>query len=431
MQQEASEIIKKYIRIGKVKTSMLIFTVLFAAAFVSVVAVIYNEIFLMGTELARKRFEYSPLLGFILIPLFFLISAWLCRTYAPNAAGSGPEHVISSLKKLSHHGSEKADVSEYLSVRIILIKAISSLICIAGGGALGREGPVIQIAASIFSVVALKMKRFLPPFDMRTWIIAGSAAGLAAAFNTPLAGLVFAIEELARFHVEPRRLGLKIKIFFSVIVSGVLAQMLTGTYVLFEFVTIPFAWKFRTIVLVLLVAVTCGILAALLKVGLDKAATFRDSIKSDSWYFIPLGMGLVVALISYFGGYNTFGAGFFSVHDAFTSSNAVLSANDLFGRFFNTIASAASGCAGGLLLPALALGGGVGSVASHLLPLMDARIFVAAGMAAFMGSLLNAPITAAVLVLEMTNQRELILPLFLATLTASWIFKNCCKVGGH
>lgn len=411
----------------KNKKLPLMFVIFLAAIVVGIAAVLYNKAFLFGDHLASQRFIDNPTIIFLTTPIFFLASAWLCRRFAPNAAGGGPDHVVSALKKLSTHETQNQGVAEYLSFRILVVKVASSLLCIAGGGALGREGPVVQISASIFVLVAQKIKNIVPSFDLRTWIVAGSAAGVAAAFNTPLAGIVFAIEELSQFHFEQKFSGFKTKAFFAVIVSGVTAQMITGSYVLFEFPTMHFSWELTIAVTLLLISSVCGFTAWLLKIIVTTSTRWRNSIKGKAWYFIPVICGIVVALVSYKAGLHSFGSGTFVIQDSLKSSGTLITYQDSLGRFINIIATTIAGCAGGLLLPALALGAGIGSIGSTFLPMEDSRIFIATGMAAFLGAMLNAPLTAAVLVLEVTNQRELIFPLFLSTLTASWIFQSCNK----
>jgi H+/Cl- antiporter ClcA len=294
-----------------------------------------------------------------------------------------------------------------------------------GGGALGREGPLVQISSSIFVLIAQKTKNILPRFDLRTWVIAGSAAGLAAAFNTPLAGIIFAIEELSQFHFDRQFYEFKNKAFFAVIIAGVTAQLMTGSYVLFEFPPMHFIWQVEIAFVLLLIATVCGLSAWLLRKYIGVAELWRNKVTGFSWYLFPIIGGLIVAIVSYYVGINSFGAGMYTIQSTLKSSAAVIGLEDSIGRFINVLASAASGCAGGILLPALALGAGIGSMGSISLPMTDARIFVATGMAAFLGAMLNAPLTAAVLVLEITNQRELILPLFLSTLAASWMCSHC------
>jgi H+/Cl- antiporter ClcA len=400
---------------------LLIFAV--AAAVVGTVAVLYGNLFLELTQIAQERIHeawlFVPYAGFIVTPVLFVVAAMLCRTIAPRAAGSGPEHVMAALQKLETDEGKKHGVHEYLSLRIAIIKIISSLIGIFAGGALGREGPVIQISASIFYVIGEKVRRFLPVMDIRTWVIAGSAGGFAAAFNTPLAGIVFAIEELAAIHF----VQFKANVFWAVIIAGITSQLLTGSYILFEFPQVTPEWNIDLLV-ILLVAILCGIFAWLLKRMILLGSQWFSHLRGWVWYVVPVIAGLAVATVSYKVGTSTFGAGVINVQSVITSPTGVLSYQDVFGRYLNVCASALSGIAGGLLLPSLALGGGIGSLMSTFAPLSDARIFVTTGMAAFLAAMLHVPLTAAILVLEITNQRELILPLVLSAVVGSWVFQR-------
>lgn len=402
-----------------------------AAVLVGCVAVIYNHMFIWGAQLARERFFENPFTVFLVVPSFFLLSAWLCKRFAPGAAGGGPDQVISALQRLNDPKQlPEEEVKEFLSFKVLLVKIISSVVCIMGGGALGREGPVVQISASIFVMVAKHTKKSLPHLDLRTWIIAGAAAGFAAAFNTPLAAVIFAVEELSEFHFDKQFSEFKTKAFMAVILAGVTSQLLTGDEILFQFPAVHFMWQIQVVVVLVGVGVACGGLASLLRRFIGYTGAWRNRVQGYRWYLFPIVTGLVVALVSFYLGKNTFGAGTYTIKEALESSVVVLGVQDFFGRFINIIASAASGCAGGLLLPALALGAGVGSMGGMLIDFMDARVFIAAGMAAFLGALLNAPLTAAVLVLEVTGQRELIFPLFLASIIAAWIRKHCDKAVG-
>lgn len=179
----------------------------------------------------------------------------------------------------------------------------------------------------------------------------------------------------------------------------------------------------------LLIATICGLAAWILKnfinFILNKIKNLSNKIK---FYAVPLIAGLLVALISLKIGGHSFGAGVINIHDMLKTSINQIHIIEVIGRFLNTILSYISGCAGGLLLPSMALGGGIGSVMSILAPAIDSRICVSIGMASFLSIILNAPLTAAVLVLETTNQKELILPLFMATLLASFIVEGLNKI---
>jgi len=139
---------------------------------------------------------------------------------------------------------------------------------------------------------------------------------------------------------------------------------------------------------------------------------------------IPIIGGLIVAAISFKVGSFSYGAGIINITSVITTSFNILNYSDVLGRYINICATALSGVAGGLLLPSLAVGGGIGSLMSELAPDADARIFVTTGMTAFLGAMMHVPLTAAVLVLEVTNQRELIMPLVISSIIGSWVFQR-------
>jgi Chloride channel protein EriC len=93
-------------------------------------------------------------------------------------------------------------VDRLLNLKIIIVKVISSLVMVTGGGIVGREGPTIQIAGSVFRLVNRILPKWWPKISKQNMIMTGAASGLAAAFNTPLGGIVFAVEELTKRHIS-------------------------------------------------------------------------------------------------------------------------------------------------------------------------------------------------------------------------------------
>lgn len=404
-----------------IRQMLFTLVIICSAILVGTFAITYNEAFLLGATIAKERFLHTPYLLFICIPFFFLLGAYICRRFAPYAAGSGPEHVLAALNALNIPGKQDHSVSKYLGIKVLMVKIISSLLCIAGGGALGREGPVVQISAGIFYIIAQRIKHWFPSLDLRSWIVIGSATGVAAAFNTPLAGIIFAVEELALFKTNRIFISFKLRSLFTVIVASLTSQMLIGSHPLFFFPTLPLPHG-MDYVAILVVALLCGFLSCILKHIISGLSTWRHSVGARAWFLFPILAGLVVATVSVNIGTHTFGSGGTMIQDALNSPTNIFNVQDVLGRLINIIASSASGCAGGLLLPGLALGASIGSFVSLILPFADPRTFIAVGMATFLGALINAPLTATILVLEVTNQRELVIPLFMAALIASWVF---------
>src|SRR6185369_2827153 len=147
-------------------------------------------------------------------------------------------------------------VDTLLSVRIIVVKIISTLVTVFGGGAVGREGPMIQIAGSIFRTVNQLLPAWWPKISKSNMIKAGAAAGLAAAFNTPLGGVVFAVEELTKTHIS----YFKTALFTAVIISGLTAQAFLGPYLYIGYPDVNniSSWMFLTVILVAVVSGLAG-----------------------------------------------------------------------------------------------------------------------------------------------------------------------------
>ena len=117
-------------------------------------------------------------------------------------------------------------VKGLLSLRIIFVKIVSSLVMVLGGGIIGREGPTIQIAGSVFWKINQWLPAWWPKISKKNMIMTGAAAGLAAAFNTPLGGIVFAVEELSKTHINQ----FKTALFTAIIIAGLTAQAFLGPY---------------------------------------------------------------------------------------------------------------------------------------------------------------------------------------------------------
>ena len=164
-----------------------------------------------------------PWLAFILAPAGLVFSLLLTQRVFPGAQGSGIPQVIAAL-----HMTDEARSRVVLSLRIAVGKVVLTLLGLACGASIGREGPTVQVGASIMYAVGQRLR--LPRVELqRALVLAGGAAGIAAAFNTPLAGVVFAIEELSH-SFEARTSGM---VFTAVIIAGITTLGLVGNYTYF------------------------------------------------------------------------------------------------------------------------------------------------------------------------------------------------------
>lgn len=162
------------------------------------VAVLYARLFAWAEEDTRLLYDKAAWSFFIITPVAFVVAWWIAQRYAPYSRGSGIPQVSAAIELSSPRSN--AMVGKLLSFRIVLVKVISSILMVFGGGVIGREGPTIQIAASIFKKINDLLPDWYPRISKRNMIVTGAAAGLASAFNTPLGGIVFAIEELTKTH---------------------------------------------------------------------------------------------------------------------------------------------------------------------------------------------------------------------------------------
>ena len=196
-----------------------------AAFLTGLIAVGYAFVISQAEKFSSGLLLSHPYVFLVFAPISFLASWGLVFRFAPEAKGSGIPQVMAAIE-LPEFEKNEGFLENLLGAKTLVIKVLSSVLCVIGGGAVGREGPTIQIAASVFHFVNRVSKRFSLSVNYHFGLIAGGAAGIAAAFNTPLGGLVFAIEELATSHFN----RFKTALISGVIISGLVAQWLTGTY---------------------------------------------------------------------------------------------------------------------------------------------------------------------------------------------------------
>lgn len=376
-------------------------------------AVLYALLFSYAEKGAEWMMHRAAWSLFIATPVCFLIAWWLVRRFAPFARGSGIPQVIAAIE-LSGPKDEKK-INKLLNLKVLWVKVSSSLVMALGGGVVGREGPTIQIAGSIFRTINQWLPAWWPKISRRNMIMTGAAAGLAAAFNTPLGGLVFTVEELTRTHFSYFRTAL----FTGVILAGLTAQALLGPYLYLGYPDVSHlsGWIFAGVLLTGLIAGMAGsafcrvILRVMNIVG-------RLSTTKKVLYIIVCALG--IALLGFIWGSPMVGSGKeVMTHTLFTTDKHV-EWYVPFLRMLGSLLSFTTGGAGGVFAPALAAGASVGSVLGgwfHCAP-ADANILILAGMVAFLTGVTRTPFTSAILVLEMTDRHNVIFHLMLAAMVA-------------
>ena len=331
------------------------------------------------------------------------LAAWLVRRYSPHASGSGIPHVEVVVR---------GELPQ-APFRLIPVKFFGGLLAIGAGLALGREGPSVQMGASLAHLVGAVFRRSWP--DCRVLVAAGAGAGLGTAFNAPIAGAVFVLEELVQ------RFEHRIAIAALVASASALgvARVLLGDAPDFH-VNLPGHADAGTKPLYFVFGAFAGLLAvAYNRVLLATLATARRLTAAP----VELRAGLVGAAVGLLGWFapDLIGGG-----DAITQS--VLAGNVLLAaipavfliRFALGAVSYAAGTPGGLFAPMLVLGAQFGflsgGVCRTLLPYLDVQpeAFAIVGMAAFFAGVVRAPVTGIVLATEMTGSVSMLLPMLCA-----------------
>jgi H+/Cl- antiporter ClcA len=421
MKLQDPEIIKRLRRYPLLSTRLWSRRVVFwvGAVAVSLVAISFAGAANLSDAAFHRALAASPYLPFLLAPAGLGFSVWLTRTVFPGAQGSGIPQVIASLDM-----SDPAKVRSVLSLRVAAGKVLLTLIGLASGASIGREGPTVQVGASIMQALGQTLN--LPRIEQqRALVLAGGAAGIAAAFNTPLAGIVFAIEELSR-SFEHRTSGI---VLTAVIIAGIATLAMQGNYTYFgvtsSVLTIGTGW------LAVLACATAGGLAggvfsaALVRAALGLPGRAGRFVARRPVMFAAL-CGLALACLGLLSQGATYGTGYAQARDL-VAGQSHLPARFFLLKLAATVVSYCSGIPGGIFAPSLAVGAGLGRSIAHLLPATPPGAVVLLGMVAYFSGVVQAPITAAVIVMEMTDNQAMTIPLMATSFLAFGVSRLVCR----
>jgi CIC family chloride channel protein len=360
--------------------------------------------------------------GFIVLSAAGLLTGAMIAFLAPDAAGSGiPQLKVAYWKEMG-----------LIRKRTVIVKFLAGIISIGGGMSLGKEGPAVQLAAGVASIMAQKLGAI--NLQSRAMTACGAAAGLAAAFNTPIAGVSFVLEEILE-NLNSRLIG---RLLLASFVSVFVLYLAIGDHaVLGLHHAIHFYW--RSYLMVPLVSA----IAALVGVAFQNAALgWRRQIRRQA--MIPLALRpFVGALVTWVAATVVFAA---TGHDGvlglgYADLNACLAGSLglvvvfllLLGKWAATTASYAWGGCGGIFAPTLCLGafagslcGGVAVTFFHLSHGI-VELLAVVGMSACLGAVVRAPVTSIMIVFEMTHDFDLVPPLMLGALVSQFVSRRCCR----
>jgi len=392
------------------------------AILVGLAAALFALLGAKGDEFFRSLVSDNPWLPFIVTPLGLAAIVTITRKFFPGAEGSG---IPQTLIAIEGRGGKELG-GQLLSFRIAagkLLMTVAGLFC---GASIGREGPTVHLGAAIMHSLGRYVHLPARYFE-RGLIMTGGGAGIAAAFNTPLAGIVFAIEEMARTY--DRRHS-------SMMLIGVILAGMTAILVLQEnynyYGTSPADIDFNWVWLGVLVAgFTGGILGGSFSYILVTGSRLLRPLVQSHYITIAMLFGLVLAMLGFLSGGLAFGTGYIEAKQIVTctgSDSCVIETGLMYPvyKILASIASYLSGIPGGIFAPSLASGAGLGSDLAMLFPPEMASKMVILGMVGYFAAVVQAPITAFVIVMEMTNDQDMVLALMATSLLATGTSKLIC-----
>ncbi len=363
----------------------------------------------------RHLLSVSRYAALVITPLGFGLALFLARRFFPNSQGSGIPQVIAA--------RELPDVKARLSLVSLWIAGGKIFVMLLGllcGASIGREGPTVQVGAALMFAAGRRALNY-----QRGLLLAGAAAGIAAAFNTPLAGIVFGIEELSR-SFESRTSGLVIA---AVIAAGLTSLGIVGDYTYFGSTSavLPFGRSWLVVPVCAVLGGFAGGLFSRILILFTRGFPGRvgQFIARHRVGFAML-CGLGVALCGLASGDSIYGTGY---AEARAIVHGVAPGSEAFGplKFLASVLSAISGIPGGIFAPSLAVGAGIAAdlhLVFHDVPLGALALV---GMVSYLAGAVQTPITSFVIVSEMTENHAMIIPLMIAALIADATSKTICR----
>jgi len=381
---------------------------------IGVAAAVFAILSFEADGLFRRLYQESPVYSLLIPPLGLTLIAWLTRRFFKGSEGSGIPQAIAALS-VDNHKARRA----VLSIKIAFAKIILTIGGLLSGASIGREGPTVHIGAAIMYSL-----RRIAPFrgqDMtRALILAGGAAGISAAFNTPLAGIMFAVEEMSR-SFEERTSG---TLLIAVILAGITALAILGNYTYFgtstASVSIGEAW---------VAVIVCGIIGGLLGGGFSSLLIFggRRLAPIAREYPIRLAFvcGCLISLFGFLSDGSSFGTGYEEAKGLVTAAADTHLMFPVY-KFMATISSYLSGIPGGIFAPSLSIGAGIGADIAQFIPFVPFAVVVMLGMVGYFTGVVQTPITALIIVMEMTDSSSMLLPLMATALIAKGVSRFVC-----
>jgi len=385
------------------------------AVLVGLVAALFAQGSEYANHLHKQAMNISPWSTLILAPAGLVLIAWLNRKFFPGAQGSGIPQAIAALEM-----TNTTYRRSLLTFRIAFGKILLTLLGLLSGASIGREGPTVHIGAAIMFSLG-RLVRLPAEYLERGLILAGGAAGISAAFNTPLAGIIFAIEEMSRSY-EQRSSG---TLLTAVILAGITAVALQGNYAYFGVSQAKLNLMSSAWLAVVAVSIAGGLAGGLFSLFLIRGSRLIAPWHQRRPLLIAAVCGIAIALIGLASGGSSYGTGYDEARLLVTGEGELEGSYAIL-KILATIASYLSGIPGGIFAPSLAVGAGIGDNMASLFSAVPADAIVILCMVAYFSAVVQAPITSIVIVMEMTANQTLLLPIMAASFIAYGISRIIC-----
>ena len=364
----------------------------------------------------------ATFLPMIWVTLSMLLIVTLRDRYFRGTEGTGIPQTIATLKTTDVRLRDRM-----LSGRILIGKILLLTIGLFSGMTLGREGPSVHVGAALMHMIT-KWARFPRHLVRRGLILGGGGAGIAAAFNAPLAGLVFSFEEIAR-SFEKNNVGTVIR---SVIISSVFIVLVLGKDYLFygRIESTDGNWTLGQWASIFLIGIIGGFLGGgFAQCTIKGSALASRCMKWNRW-LTPLILGAGLGVLGYLSDGDSYGSGY-------QQTQQILRGDVQYPWFFAPLTAAAScltlasGIPGGLFDPSLTVGAGLGQlmlpVVNMVSPGLEPEAVIMMFMVAYFAGVVQSPITCAIIMVEMTAARHMTLPLLGVAVIAYECSRLVCR----
>lgn len=405
---------------------------------ISGLAAVLFRFLIMGISLVFVTIpQMLGVIGWVIVPAIGgLFVALIVVRYAPETKGHGVPEVMESYVL---RGGK-------MRLRVPVLKSLASAISIGTGGSCGREGPIAQIGAGVGSGIANKLN--LGKNDTKTLVLCGLSAGIAATFNAPLGGALFGIEVIAGGILGFSILPIILSCVVATAVAGVSIQLILGSPMSLSFDAPAFVMSNPAeLIFFLLLGIILGVVSVIWMRGFYFIEDLFERVRVSKYFLPAIGgictgiLGLIVIYLeqtfAYSGSFRdqpyfpaimgveyAFIDAILVVPNVMTGGLALLGTLFIFSimKIVSTGTTLGSGGSGGIFAPTLFIGAGLGGalgwifafLAPTIVPPTTAMVFALVGMAALFGGSGRAPITCIIIIMEMTGDYFLILPLMVA-----------------